>query len=259
MKKKILIALCALVAVMAIVAASVMGTIAYMTSASKVSNVFTIGDVLITLDESAVNPDGTPVAGGGRTDRNSYHLMPGETYVKDPAITVAPKTETCYLFLVTRNQITTIEANADGNHADTPTMAEQMYANGWAIYKDTSVGSRVWVYCGKAANITGKYGATGYTYTPMAVCGASVASADTATVDMIEEGTLIPIFEEFTITSDSTKDIKPYGGAEVTINAVAIQASSEFGTLCSHDAIDKAWAAVIAQYPYIQDSNTSSN
>ena len=71
MKKKLLIVVSLVLAVAAIVTASVIGTIAYMTSASKVSNVFTVGDVYITLDESAVNPNGTLVENGGRTDRNS--------------------------------------------------------------------------------------------------------------------------------------------------------------------------------------------
>ena len=258
MKKKLLIVVSLVLAVVAVVTASVAGTIAYMTSASKVSNVFTVGDVYITLDESAVNPNGTPVANAERTDRNSYHLMPGETYIKDPAITVRADTEVCYLFLVTRNQITAIEANANGGQTDTPTMAEQMYENGWAIYKDTTVGSRVWVYCGTKDNINGRYdpeNPTNQYYTPKAVCGASVTPSDaTKTFKASADPTVrIPIFSNFTITSNSEIDIKPYSGAEVTINAVAIQASSEFGELCSHGAIDNAWAAVIAQYPYIQD------
>ncbi|MBO5326652.1 MAG: hypothetical protein J6A84_00850 [Clostridia bacterium] len=258
MKKKLLIVVSLVLAVAAIVTASVMGTIAYMTSASKVSNVFTVGDVYITLDESAVNPNGTLVENGGRTDRNSYHLMPGETYIKDPAITVRADTEVCYLFLVTRNQITAIEANANGEQTGKPTMAEQMYENGWAIYKDTTVGSRVWVYCGTKDNINGRYDAenpTNQYYTPKAVCGASVTPSDTSKIFQAsaDPAMRIPIFSNFSITADSEISIKPYSGAEVTINAVAIQASSEFGGLCSHEAIDNAWAAVIAQYPYIQD------
>ena len=79
MKKKLLIVVSLVLAVAAIVTASVVGTIAYMTSASKVSNVFTIGNVAITLDESLVKENGVPVDDVTRTDRNSYHLMPGET------------------------------------------------------------------------------------------------------------------------------------------------------------------------------------
>ena len=246
--KKLLIALGAIVAVAAIVAASVFGTVAYMTAASKVSNTFTVGNVTLTLDEGVVDANGQLVSGGGRTDGNSYHLMPGKSYLKDPAITVAADTESCYLFLVTRNQITEIQDPSK------PTMADQMYANGWAIYKDTSAGSRVWVYCGSAANINGKFGDTEYTYTPVAVCGANRASAAAGIENVIvtNPDVMIKIFQEFHITTDKSTNLNIYSGAEVTINAVGIQSDS-FGTIGDITSIDKAWAAVIAQYPYIQD------
>lgn len=245
MKKKLLIVLSAVLAVAAIVTATVVGTVAYMTSASKVSNVFTVGNVFITLDESEVNPDGTR-ASDKRTDRNSYHLMPGKSYIKDPAITVDANTESCYLFLVTRNQITSIEANASGAATDKPTMAEQMRKNGWAVYKDTSVGSRVWVYCGVDT--------TGMTddYAPVAVCGENITPADSKT-KQIPASQRIEIFEEFHITTEQSANLSIYSGAEVTINAVGIQSDS-FGTIGEKESLDKAWAAVIAQYPYIQDN-----
>ena len=69
-KKKLLLALCIVVVLTATVAGSVLGTIAYMTSASKVSNVFTIGNVRITLDESLVDSNGLiPEGSTTRTDR----------------------------------------------------------------------------------------------------------------------------------------------------------------------------------------------
>lgn len=255
-KKKLLIAFGSVVALVAVVVASIAGTVAYMTSASKVSNVFTVGNVAITLNESAVDIHGVPIADAERTDRNSYHLMPGKSYTKDPAITVAASTEPAYLFLVTRNQITAIEDTSDPTNK--PTMAEQMYKNGWAIYKDTTAGSRVWIYCGKDgegnSRVTGKYNEPGYTYTPMAVCGADVTVPANTDNVMKYSGTMIPIFTSFHITTDSTKSVNLsiYSGAEVTINAVGIQADS-FGTFGTREAMEKAWAAVVNQYPYIQD------
>lgn len=252
MKKKLLIVISVVLAVAAIVTASVVGTVAYLTSASKVSNVFTVGNVFITLDESEVDADGVPVAGGTRTDRNSYHLMPGKSYTKDPAITVAPDTASCYLFLVTRNQITDIEASTGTPIDGKPTMAQQMRKNGWAVYKDTSVGSRVWVYCGTdVTDVTN--------YTPVAVCGANITPVNTKT-QRIAVDTRIPIFTEFHITTEQSANLNLYSGAEVTINAIGIQSDS-FGEIGSIDSLDKAWAAVIAQYPYIQDNigNTTPN
>ena len=244
--KKILIALGALVAVAAIVAASVMGTLAYMTSASKVSNVFTVGNVFITLDEGVVNSEGIITDVNNRTDRNSYLLMPGKSYDKDPRITVQADTESCYLFLVTRNEIKNIEDTTDSAKK---TMAQQMVANGWGIYKDTSAGSRVWVYCGTAANVNAE---TMMAVTPVAVCGSAKSYSNVTKVTAP-----IAIFTKFHITPDIGENLNIYSGAEVAINAVGIQTDG-FGTIGSEAAINAAWAAVVNQYPYIQDDISSN-
>lgn len=248
MKKKLLIIIGALVAVAAIVAGSVFGTIAYLTSASKVSNVFTVGNVFITLDESAVNDKGViPEGSTERTDRNSYHLVPGNSYDKDPRITVDANTESCYLFLVTRNQITNIEVQDDP--VNKPTMAQQMVANGWGIYKDTTAGSRVWVYCGTKANVNAD---TKAAVTPVAVCGANRTASEAGVYSV----STIDIFKKFHIVTTETANLSIYSGAEVTINAVGIQSDS-FGTIGDMSSIDKAWAAVVNQFPYIQDTITT--
>ena len=242
--KKLLIALGVVAAAIAISVGSIAGTVAYMTSASKVSNVFTIGNVKILLDEGKVDSEGKLITGtgAGRTDSNSYHLMPGKSYDKDPMITVDPTTESCYIFLVTRNQITSIEDPTK------PTMAKQMVENGWGIYKDTTAGSRVWIYCGSKANVNAE---TMHAVTPIAICGTGVTSANAT------QKTTLPVFEEFHITTSSNIDLSIYSGAEVTINAIGIQSDS-FGTVGSPEAVDAAWAAVVNQFPYIQD-NVSNN
>ena len=112
-KKKAIIARCALVGVVAIVASSVLATVAYLTSSAAVSNVFTIGDVKMTMDESKVNSDGTlvnPVGSAKDADTNSYHLVPNKTYIKDPTIYIQPGSESSYLFIIARNDISSIEA-----------------------------------------------------------------------------------------------------------------------------------------------------
>ena len=77
MKKKLLIALCSILAVAAIVTGSVLGTIAYLTSSAAVSNVFTVGNIQIVMDETKVNPDGTiDTTTTKRVDTNTYHLVP---------------------------------------------------------------------------------------------------------------------------------------------------------------------------------------
>lgn len=86
--KALLLTLCAVL----LVAASVLGTMAYLTSTAKVENTFTVGKVEIKLDETDVtNPTGP------RVQANSYKLMPGTTYTKDPTVTVLKGSEDSYV------------------------------------------------------------------------------------------------------------------------------------------------------------------
>lgn len=82
--KALLLTICAVL----LVAASVMGTMAYLTSTDKVQNTFTVGKVAIKLDEAKVGTDGTPVEGADRVKENGYKLLPGHAYTKDPTVTV---------------------------------------------------------------------------------------------------------------------------------------------------------------------------
>lgn len=93
MKKKLMTVL----ALVLVVAMSVAGTYAYLTSADKVVNTFTVGDVQIKLDEAKANPDGSLAAGDERVDANSYKLLPGHTYNKDPMVTVLSGSESSYV------------------------------------------------------------------------------------------------------------------------------------------------------------------
>lgn len=139
-KKALLMTLCAVM----LVAASVMGTMAYLTSTTEVvKNTFTVGNVVITLDEAKVNTDGSVVEGAARVTENEYHLLPGHTYTKDPIVHVDAKSEECYLFVKVTNEIAAIEAAT--------TVADQMKANGW-----TAVQGQDGVY---AYNTTVKGGA----------------------------------------------------------------------------------------------------
>ena len=100
--KALLLTLCAVL----LVAASVLGTMAYLTSTDTVTNTFTVGKVEIKLDETDVtNPNGP------RVQANSYKLMPGTTYTKDPTVTVKAGSEESYVRMkVTFNNATEIIA-----------------------------------------------------------------------------------------------------------------------------------------------------
>lgn len=95
MKKKILL----VGAMMVLVALAAVGvTMAYLTSTDEATNTFTVGNVAITLNEAKVDDDGQAIEGEGaeRVKANSYKLMPGLTYDKDPMVTVT-STDDCYV------------------------------------------------------------------------------------------------------------------------------------------------------------------
>ena len=124
--KALLLTLCAVL----LVTASVLGTLAFLTSTDEVKNTFTVGSVNITLDEAKVKTDGTPVEGAARVKANEYHLLPGHTYTKDPTVTVKDGSESAYVRLkVTFNNAADMIAMCtDPEYADDgPTGVENAY------------------------------------------------------------------------------------------------------------------------------------
>ena len=110
--KALLMSLCAVL----LVAASVLGTMAYLTDSKDVKNTFTVGNVAIKLDEAkvdengtqVVDKDGNPVA---RVTENEYKLLPGHTYVKDPTVTVkTPSVDSYVRMKVTFNKASALIA-----------------------------------------------------------------------------------------------------------------------------------------------------
>ena len=123
--KALLLTLCAVL----LVAASVLGTMAYLTSTDTVTNTFTVGKVEIKLDEAKVNADGIPEEGAARVTANSYKLMPGTTYTKDPTVTVKAGSEESYVRMkVTFNNAKEIIALCtDPEYADEVTGVENAF------------------------------------------------------------------------------------------------------------------------------------
>lgn len=124
--KALLMTLCAVL----LVAASVLGTMAYLTSTTgEVKNTFSIGKINITLDEAPVNVDGEVIDGARRME-NQYKLVPGHEYKKDPTVHVTANSENAYIFVKVENGIAAIEA--DGNK-----IADQIVTtNGWKQLTD---------------------------------------------------------------------------------------------------------------------------
>lgn len=108
-----------------VIAMSVAGTVAYLTSQDSVTNTFTVGKVAITLDEAKVDANGAAVTPEERVETNSYKLIPGHTYTKDPIIHVDASSEKCWLFVKVENGISAIEDSEN-------TIAAQLADNGWS-------------------------------------------------------------------------------------------------------------------------------
>lgn len=197
--KALLLVLCAVL----LVTASVMGTMAYLTAKTvTVENTFSVGKVTFdaesALDEAAVNEYGQKLnAAGGvaeegdtlaaRVVKNTYKLIPGHSYTKDPTIHITKGSEACWLFVKVDNGIEAIEdKTAEGN-----TIATQMTDEGWL---------------------------------PLEVNGAAVDNVfyQKDTVDAREEAKNIVVFKEFILADDAA--VENYADAKVNITAYAVQA-----------------------------------
>ena len=100
--KALIVMLCAIV----VVAAAVFGTLAYLTDTESATNTFTVGNVSITMVETKVNEYGVALTdenAGTTNEGNTYKLIPGHTYTKDPTITVSENSENCYILVKIEN------------------------------------------------------------------------------------------------------------------------------------------------------------
>ena len=126
--KALLVSICAIL----LVVTTVFVTMAFLTSKTgDVVNTFTIGDVKITLDEAKVDNMGEK-DGTTRVTANSYKLIPGHSYIKDPTVHVDANSEDCWIFVKVENGLKDI--------IDTKTIEAQMAEKGWtAVAGQTNV------------------------------------------------------------------------------------------------------------------------
>lgn len=206
--KILLLALC----MAALIAVSVLGTMAYLTSTDTVTNTFTVGKVAIKLDEAKVNTDGSLVENADRVDANEYKLLPGHTYHKDPMVTVLSKSETSYVKMtVTFSKASELDAIFAPTGADLTSIFNGYDAANWIAKgntKDTAANTRTYEFWYKEA--------------------VGAPTADVA-LDALFDSITVPE----TITSEQLATIE---GMTITVNAYAIQADG-FTTA------DAAWAA----------------
>ena len=208
MKKKLMTVL----ALVLVIAMSVAGTYAYLTSADQVVNTFTVGDVQIKLDEAKANADGSLVANADRVKANSYKLLPGHTYNKDPMVTVLKGSESSYVKMtVTFSNAAELDAIFAPNGADMTSIFNGYNSANW-IYKgnteDTTANTRTYEFWYKET--------------------VAAPDADVA---------LDALFDSITVPGGIKNDqLKTIEGMTITVNAYAIQADGFANA-------EAAWAA----------------
>lgn len=206
-KKAMLMTLCAII----LVVATVFGTMAYLTSTDEVVNTFTVGNVAIKLDEAKVNPDGSLVTGADRVKVNSYKLLPGHTYNKDPMVTLLAGSETSYVKMtVTFSKANELDAIFAPNGADLTSIFNGYDSANWIAKgntKDATANTRTYEFWYKEA--------------------VGAPTADVA---------LAPLFTTITVPGTITKEqLATIEGMTITVNAYAIQADG-------FENADAAWA-----------------
>lgn len=187
MLRKVLLLACSAVL---LVCLSVGATVAYLTSAKTVTNTFTVGKVAITMDEAKVDAYGVKVVDENGKDvarvaANTYKLLPGHQYTKDPIIHVDAASEDCILFVKLDNGIADIEAGV--GFPDYEGIVDQMAMAGWF-----AVDGQENVYCFD-----------------------SVKSGNTD----------VEVFWGFTLKGDIDETtLNEYENAKIVVNAYAVQA-----------------------------------
>lgn len=207
-KKKIVLA----VSVILALATAVGSTLAYLISVDEATNTFTVGQVHIKLDEADVDEEGKVIEGADRVQGNEYHLVPGQTYVKDPTVAVLAGSEESYVRMtVTINKISEVKAVLGED------FLPENYVSGW----DSSVWNCV------AATDNGDNTVT-YEFRYYTTVDASDSETDVA---------LDALFDTFTLPGDFTnEDLKSIEGFKIVVEGHAIQA-------VGFDNADEAWEA----------------
>lgn len=206
--KALLVVACALL----LVAASVFGTMAYLTSNDEVVNTFSVGSVAIKLDEAKANTDGTLVEGAARVKANSYKLLPGHTYNKDPMVTVLKDSEPSYVKMtVTFSKANELDAIFAPDGANLTSIFNGYDAANWIAKgntKDADANTRTYEFWYKEA--------------------VGAPTADVA---------LDALFDSITVPGKITKEqLATIADMTITVNAYAIQADGFTNA-------EAAWAA----------------
>lgn len=234
-KKTLLLVLCAV----AVMAASVWGTLAYLTDRSTVENIFSVGNVNITLNEAVTDKNGqiVDVDGDGNPDSrtelgNNYHLLPGKEYVKDPMITINGGSEEAYVRMI----LTVYNANgvqalidADDNNGN----AIKDYADLFTGWNDST-----WQYVDYTTGNVNGISTISFEFRYNAPVSGLAADGSEQSV------TLEPLFTGIKVPGYATNEqmiALMDGGLKIVVQGHAIQSVSFANA-------DEAWAAFNQQH-----------
>lgn len=99
-----------LVAVGLIAAVGIGSTLAYFTSRDDIQNIFTLGNVGISLSETS-NEDGAEIL---ETGIEFFDVLPGQTISKKPVVTVNDDSQPCYIRIKLELSAEPVETRAAG-------------------------------------------------------------------------------------------------------------------------------------------------
>ena len=217
MKKKTIALMLVMMMVFGI---TVGGTIAYLQDSKSVKNTFTVGNVKIALDEALVDLYGVPQKNIGteekpvyeaaqfedadRVTANTYKLIPGHTYTKDPTVTVDAASEDAYL-----RMIVTLTFENELNDEEVATKIEEIFPT----------------YDAAKWTLTKTYGADKKTVT-----------FEFRYTEVVKANNTVVLFKEFTVPSDM--DVAALGGFVMDVEAHAIQKD---GFTDVDNAFDTGW------------------
>lgn len=195
-----------------LVIATIFATMAYLTADDQVVNTFTVGDVKIKLDEAKANTDGTLVEGADRVQANSYKLLPGHTYEKDPMVTVIEDSEESYIRMtLTLSNSKELDAIFAPDGANMPEIFNGYDSANWTYkgnVEDAATNTRTYEFWYKNT--------------------VSAAGGDVA---------LDALFDSITVPGEITNaQLATINDMTITVNAYAIQADG-------FENAEAAWAA----------------
>ncbi len=225
MKSKKTLVLIACIVVL--VAAAVTGSLAFLIDEASVTNTFTVGKVDIKVDEA------DPENPGIRTeDGNEYHILPGQTYAKDPMLTVLAGSEESYIRMVMEiSNHSAVQAIVD-NHCGgdyAVLFGQNGYGSDWT-YVDYEVDSAK-----NTISFEFRYNATVSTLDPKEDLALQPLFTELVVPDLVSRDELAALYGDETTVEDDFK---------ITVYGHAIQTEGFIGD------VDKAWESFENQYAY---------